>query len=145
MDGLGLAKTRVRGTIFFMKRFADLSLFITLMAGYGTFCLGAEPTVHIHQLDPKIDAVQLNQPGVKVHLADPEDSSWVPPSSVEREHWFQEAELAKEVQSWDELERDVLIIKSRTLPLARLVQSYPSLSKAKLQKLQKRAKELGTQ
>ena len=99
-----------------------------------------QPKIHVHQLDPEFDASQMKQPGVVVHSLEEDEKaeaqgSWhLPPRSV-REKMLKDAGLSKDVAEMDEMDRDLLVTKARTFPLARLEESYPKLSKEKLKKL----------
>ncbi len=63
----------------------------------------------------------------------------LPPA--ERDNLFIKAGLAAAVDSWDQLDKDMLLMKARTASLAELKAKYPKLTPEALAKLQKLLKK----
>jgi hypothetical protein len=58
-----------------------------------------------------------------------------------RDQLLMKAGLTQEVSSWDQLDRDRLVMRARHNPLLRFAGKYPNLPKDKLQKLHKLVQE----
>ena len=62
-------------------------------------------------------------------------------SPEERDSLFLKAGIDKEIDSWDQLDKDMLLMKARTAGLAELKEKYPKLPKKALANLIKLLKE----
>lgn len=94
------------------------------------------PVIHVQQLDPTLPMENFKGKNVKVHnVQELDKNSLNLPSRAEREKLFKASDLTTQVASWDEMDRDLLVVRARDYPIDRLVSSYPKIPKVKLEKL----------
>ena len=107
-----------------------LGLFLLL-----THCsFAAEPEIHIDSYDHRLKPEAFQGPSTKATFSQrgKQNSEMNVPSSKDTEAFLVQAQLSDEVRSWDQLAKDVLIIKARKLDVNSLASEYPSIQKAKL-------------
>lgn len=102
-------------------------LVIILMSCLVTSASIADPTFHIYQMNADTDVSALEQKGVEIH-----------PYGVaeKREFLFEKVALTPSLENFDALDRDVLMMRARSLKFERLKEHYPNLDSTKLKKLQ---------
>jgi hypothetical protein len=89
-----------------------------------------DDAVHVVVLDPDFDASLLAKPGEKVKIeteADLSDAKSSLPGSKERDKILADAQLLSYVTQWDELDRDLLLLRARDFSADRLSRKYPQL------------------
>ena len=109
--------------------------FFLILLGASNFVF-ADPVYHIQQMDKDVPVDRLAGPGVKIHKLDPAaPGGWSLPSVEERETAFSRADLRSDIADWDQLDRDMLYLRARSMTLEVLSSQYPKLIKEKLKNL----------
>ncbi len=121
-----------------------LSILSSVAAVFASEQTGA---AEIQLLNPKIDARSLEKKlplvTVKALSQRPTSRPNVPFTSADRSLWISQADLKTATQSWDELDRDLLILRAYSYRPEKLRSTYPNLPEAKLKELQKIVKYRG--
>ncbi len=107
-------------------------MIITLLL---SMAFAAEPTVEIkvQPLQHDYPAERLSKKVTAVPAPDSPDSSL--PDRAMREKAFAHARLTDTIVEWDELERDLLYMRSKRFTIKELQEKYPKLDQSKLVKL----------
>ncbi len=132
------------------KKLRTFTLVLTcsiLTTATPTFAIEQKRAAEIQLLNPRIDARSLEKkhPSLTVKTL-PQRPNLRPKAlftSGERSLWLTTADLTNATQSWDELDRDLLILRAHSYESEKLRSTYPNLPEAKLKKLQKIIKSRG--
>ncbi len=112
-----------------------------------TFAIEQKGAAEIQLLNPRIDARSLEKKHPSLKVKTISQSSNLHPkalfTSAERSSWIRKADLTNATQSWDELDRDLLILRAHSYEPEKLRSTYPNLPEAKLKTLQTIIKSRG--
>ena len=100
--------------------------------------------VHVVTLDPDVDTKALtgNRKTIQIDQSNgTPQSRYAIPSRQKREAIFEQSGVKPFIGSLDELDRDRLYKRARSLPFPKLKQDYPSISEKSLQRLTELVKE----
>jgi hypothetical protein len=89
-------------------------------------------------MNPEIPVENLKKDGYQVYPYEKKIEGNVArelPDPVKRNQILTEAGLEKTISKWDHLERDMLYMRARAMPLKELQTKYPKLPKRSLEKL----------
>lgn len=79
----------------------------------------------VHTLQPDVPTKAFEDAGIPTHPAPAAKSgAALPFKPAERDQWLERAGLTGQVKKWDALDRDLLVIRSRTLPEDRFISLY---------------------
>ncbi len=95
------------------------------------------PVYHVQSMDPYIPVQEMKKPGVQIHTAGEANGEWTLPTVEKRDGYFKKAHLDQEIEAWDHMDRDLLILRAHKISSKELAKQYPKLPAKKLAALVK--------